>query len=84
MSYSFPSSYGPIVKPASWICGQLRLIIILTGEFSKTKSASRMGEDDFDVVKLDVVPFSLRKDDSRKAQFSDLKLAEETEVNSPF
>ena len=33
-SYSFPSSYGPIFKPANSISGQLRLIIILTGVFS--------------------------------------------------
>ena len=51
-SYSFPSSRGPIFMPASSISGQLRLTTILTCEFSKMKSTSRMGVSDFAVVNL--------------------------------
>lgn len=51
-SYSFPSSRGPIFRPASSISGQLRLQTIRTGEFSKMKSTSRMGENDFAMVNL--------------------------------
>lgn len=38
--------------PASSISGQLRLTIILTCEFSKMKSTSRMGVSDFALVNL--------------------------------
>jgi len=62
-SYSFPSSKGPIFRPTSWISGWLRLTIMRTCEFSKTKSMSRMGECAFTVVNLnDVSPFSVEKD----------------------
>ena len=45
ISYSFPSSKGPSFKPTSWISGQLRLHITLTGVFSKMKSVSRIAVD---------------------------------------
>ena len=47
ISYSFPSSNGPSFKPTSWISGQLRLHITLTGAFSKMKSVSFMAVDGF-------------------------------------
>ena len=82
ISYSFPSSYGPIFKPASWISGQLRLIIILMGEFSKMKSMFLMGVSDFGVVNVSGhFSFSQRMTAKRKGCFLDLNVTVEIEVN---